>query len=42
MKEYVALSKEVYQDRGVFDLLLEKSVEYVSSLPMKEKKRKTP
>ncbi|HTY75525.1 MAG TPA: TfoX/Sxy family protein [Candidatus Nanoarchaeia archaeon] len=39
MKGYVALPKSVYSDDASFAEWLNKSVNYVSSLPVKQKKR---
>ena len=40
MKEYVVLSEALYHNEEIFPELLAKSIEYVSSLPPKEKKTK--
>jgi TfoX/Sxy family transcriptional regulator of competence genes len=40
MKGYVFLPKSVYSNKEVFDEWLEKSINYVSSLPPKQKKKK--
>ena len=40
MKGYVSIPKAVYINQKEFDLLLEKSVTYASSLPPKAKKKK--
>jgi TfoX/Sxy family transcriptional regulator of competence genes len=42
MKEYVAISEFRYRDKEIFPELLAKSIQYVSSLPPKEKKGKKP
>jgi hypothetical protein len=40
MKEYIVISKKTYQNSGEFAELLKTSLEYVHSLPPKEKKKK--
>jgi TfoX/Sxy family transcriptional regulator of competence genes len=40
MKEYVVIPEHIYTDSEVFPDLLAKSVDYVSSLPPKEKRKK--
>jgi TfoX/Sxy family transcriptional regulator of competence genes len=40
MKEYVVLPKVLYKNKKSFSKWLEKSVEYVSSLPPKEQKKR--
>ena len=39
MKGYVFLPKSVYSDNAFFDEWLTKSINYVSSLPLKQKKK---
>jgi TfoX/Sxy family transcriptional regulator of competence genes len=41
MKEYVAIPEPLYRNKEIFTELLAKSIQYVSSLPPKEKKKKT-
>jgi len=41
MKEYVAIPEPLYRNKKIFTELLAKSIQYVSSLPPKEKKKKT-
>jgi len=40
MKEYVSLPETVFGDDSLFDSWIERSFNYVSSLPPKEKKKK--
>ena len=40
MKEYVVIPEHIYTDSGVFPDLLARSVDYVSSLPPKEKRKR--
>ena len=40
MKDYIVIPDSVYNDKKIFSEMLSKSVEYVSSLPPKEKKKK--
>jgi TfoX/Sxy family transcriptional regulator of competence genes len=41
MKEYVAIPEPLYRNKELFTELLAKSIQYVSLLPQKEKKKKT-
>jgi TfoX/Sxy family transcriptional regulator of competence genes len=40
MKEYVVLPKSLYKNRNEFSFWINKSVDYVNSLPAKKKKKK--
>jgi TfoX/Sxy family transcriptional regulator of competence genes len=40
MKEYVVIPKSLFNDKKQFSFWLNRSVDYVSSLPPKEKKKK--
>jgi TfoX/Sxy family transcriptional regulator of competence genes len=41
MKDYVTIPKTVYRDKQIFTELLAQSIHYVSSLPPKEKKKRS-
>ena len=40
MKEYVVIPQHIYRDGGVFPDLLARSVDYVSCLPPKERRKR--
>ena len=41
MKEYIIIPERIYKNEKAFDVLLAKSIKYVSSLPPKKKKIKS-
>jgi TfoX/Sxy family transcriptional regulator of competence genes len=40
MKEYVVLPKSIYNNKKEFSLWMDRSIDYVSSLPIKKRKKK--
>jgi TfoX/Sxy family transcriptional regulator of competence genes len=41
MKEYLIIPERIYSNKKAFDALVAKSMKFVSSLPLKQKKRKS-